>query len=61
MKRQLILKEYAGQKCDVEMFVREDDSSYVRFKSVPAYGFPYLSKEELADLLKHLKMLEEMK
>lgn len=56
--KELILKEYAGQKCDVKITIRENGSSYVTFNSVEGYGSPSLEKEELEKLITMMELIK---
>lgn len=53
----LILEQYAGQNCNVEIHVRENGSKYVHFCPSKGYGDPYLEEHELAELLSMMKAL----
>ncbi len=54
MKKELILKEFAGQKCDVYIFTR-GESSYVSFRSMRGYGYPTLDEKKLEKLIKIIR------
>ena len=54
---EITLKEYAGQRADVEITVRTDCSVYVTFKMTPGYGYPSLELSELQALINKAKEL----
>ena len=57
MIKELRLKDYAGQRCDVVLisFSGEDNGKYIRFESVAGYGFPALDITQLKSLLDQLE------
>ncbi len=57
MERELILKEFAGQRCHVVLYVRRDGSKFVRFESHPSYGHPSLEQRDLETLVEKLRNL----
>lgn len=56
--KKFILREIAGQGCDVEITIRDNGSVKVTFQSMPGYGYPSLEKEDLIVLLKYISKLE---
>jgi len=54
---EMILKEFAGQRKDVSLHVRDDGSRYVTFHAPEHYGYPSLELDQLKRLV---KLLEEM-
>ena len=57
--KELRLREYAGQNCDVVITVRRDSSAYIAFQSEPGYGYPTLEEGELHSLLQYISDLKE--
>lgn len=55
--KKLTLVEFAGQKCDVMVKKRDDDTKYVTFLSERAYGFPKLELDKMETLLQIMKKL----
>ena len=56
--KELLLREYAGQGCDVKIVIRESGSAYVSFRALPGYGYPSLEKDKLEALLEQIEELE---
>ena len=52
-----ITLDWGGQNCHIELIKRNDGSKYVRFCSLPGYGYPSLEKCELEKVLEKLKKL----
>ena len=52
------LKEWGGQRADVEIHRREDKSVYVTFKSQSGYGFPSLELDRLKAIVEQGEQME---
>lgn len=52
LEKKLLLREFAGQCCDVQINWRTNDSCYVTFLTQKGYGDPVLEKEKLLYLLR---------
>lgn len=56
-REELILYEFAGQKCDVKIRNRQDGSVFVIFESESGFGNPMLDLEQLESLVRKCKTL----
>ena len=56
----LILNEYAGQRCPVELNKRENGSVWIQFKMEPGYGYPSLEEKDLEKLLSDIKTFKKV-
>lgn len=52
---QTLLKDFAGQRCDVTLVKLDGGYRYAIFAHALGYGFPSLSVEEVEHLLRKLK------
>ncbi len=57
MYEKLVLKEFAGQKNDVEIIKRWDGSKFVRFEMAKGFGYPKLELNEMKELLNKMEAL----
>lgn len=58
--KELILREFAGQNCDVKIFIGEDTGeASISFVSQEGYGNPSITKDKLEEILVYIKKLEE--
>ena len=57
MEKELLLKEYGGQKCDLILHERKDGSKYAKFDTVAGYGSHYYNVEQLQDIVDRLENL----
>ena len=54
MEKELTIKEYGGQKCDLKLFKRKDGSKYVTFHTVSGYGNHSYTSKELMSIIDEL-------
>lgn len=57
---EIVLKEFAGQKCDVKICSRNNGSIYVMFQSDNGFGPPVLDQDKFVELNDHIKHLMGM-
>lgn len=56
MSEETLLREFAGQRCDVLICTRNNGSQYVTFKSQTGYGYPSLERDQLVELLRRMNV-----
>jgi len=59
MKKELRLKDFAGQKCEVRVFL-DEGCPRSEFRSVEGFGPPVLTKEKLMQLIQLMDSFERM-
>ncbi len=52
------LREWGGQRCDVEIHRREDKSVFVTFKCQQGYGYPMLELDRLKAIVEQGEQME---
>lgn len=55
----MILKDFAGQRCDVEINQRQDGTIYLCFKSEYGFGFPYIDEGDLHYLVRKIESFKD--
>ena len=59
MNEQIVtLKEWGGQRADVEIHRRNNKSVYVTFTSAPGYGYPTLELDRLKAVVEQGEQME---